>query len=213
MGTTPHSRIRELRLGLPVVGWPRGSAPNRTRSFLSHGEYECHVRRDDRCGESSNDGQCRSSSRRQLRRWRTSTPSSPRASAADPLTAIYPVARSSSGPQPVSRETTMCGDMAPLTHRSAAMRALATETRDCGAGLASAVGTTWKSSADAKYSQSLSDCSLDFTLAAPSTITLPAVVLSKRILVPLSTLPTHHARPPSMPSGAPPACSPEHPRS
>ena len=89
----------------------------------------------------------------------------------------------------------MCGDMAPLTHRSAAMRALATETRDCGAGLASAVGTTGKSSADAKYSQSLSDCSLDFTLAAPSTITMPAVVLSKRILVPLSTLPTHHARP------------------
>ena len=89
----------------------------------------------------------------------------------------------------------MYGDMAPLTHGSAAMRALATETRDCGAGLASAVGTTWKSSAAANYSQSLADRSRDFTLAAPSTITLPAVVLSKLILVPLSTLPTHHARP------------------
>ena len=62
-------------------------------------------------------------------------------------------------------------------------------------GLASAVRTTWKSSAAAKYSQSLADRSRDFTLAAPSTITLPAVVLSKLILVPLSTLPTHHARP------------------
>ena len=107
----------------------------------------------------------------------------------------------------------MYGDMAPLTHGSAAMRALATETRDCGAGLASAVGTTWKSSAAANYSQSLADRSRDFTLAAPSTVTLLARVLSKRILAPLSTLPTHHARPPSMRSGAPSARSPERPRS
>lgn len=60
----------------------------------------------------------------------------------------------------------MYGDMAPLTHDSAAMRALATETRDCGARLASAVGTTWVSSAAANYSQSLVDRSRDFTLAA-----------------------------------------------
>ena len=107
----------------------------------------------------------------------------------------------------------MYGDMAPPTHRSTAMRALATETRDRGAGLASTVGSTWKSSAAANYSQSLADCSRDFTLASPSTITLPAVVLSKRILAPLSTLPTHYARPPSMRSGAPSARSPERPRS
>ena len=43
----------------------------------------------------------------------------------------------------------MYGDIATLSRDSAAMRALATETRDCGARLASAVGTTWVSGAAA----------------------------------------------------------------
>ena len=60
----------------------------------------------------------------------------------------------------------MYGDIATLSRDSAAMRALATETRDCGARLASAVGTTWVSSAAANYSQSLVDRSRDFTRAA-----------------------------------------------
>jgi hypothetical protein len=60
----------------------------------------------------------------------------------------------------------MYGDMTPLTHDSAAMRVLATDTRERGVQLAAAVGTTWVSSAAAKYSQSLADRSYDFGVAA-----------------------------------------------
>jgi len=60
----------------------------------------------------------------------------------------------------------MYGDMTPLSRDSEAMRVLATDTRERGVQLAAAVGTTWVSSAAAKYSQSLVDRSHDFSVAA-----------------------------------------------
>ena len=60
----------------------------------------------------------------------------------------------------------MYGDMAPLIGDAAALRALATDTRERGVQLGGAVGTTWVSAAAAKYEQSLADSARNFADAA-----------------------------------------------